>query len=545
MNPPYIDYKISSFSIYFQTFVLFIFYSLYSSELYSRNITIQSDSCDTSSITNCQISDSLSFICDSTKFHLDSIQNHIAELADSSVFTLNRKKNTLMTIGQGIFINTLVWSVDKYFLKRPYSSKGWSTLKDNLKKGFVWDCDALSTNFFDHPYHGAQYFSSARFNGFNYIHSSLFTILGSLEWEEIAETDYPAPNDLFSTVFGGSAFGEIMYRMSNIVLNNKKRGFGRFGREILATLINPTYGVNRLIYGESWKVDEEHYLYHDKHEIPYDIRLSIGSRWEKSKYSDTRCNLSSHISIDYGNWTDLRHNKPFDQFIANLAINPPAYHIPFFSEVNINARLHGWYICNKNNHKSVFSINQDFSYFNNEKEERFKGAKEHLLHLAEPSSLGPAYYYESPHIKHLTSVNLSFIGAYTSDYYYRDYNMGSGLNIKTYNHFKVNKIIDIIFDAGFHYMFTWKGYEKDQIKKFVYKGLNEPYTFSLNQSRKAGDQGYVSFFILKPRIDFLLFDNFYLTAKAQWVFRNSIYTYHDNVKSNYKELFLSLTYRIH
>lgn len=463
---------------------------------------------------------------------------------DSSVFVGVKNKSAGMAIGQGIIINTFVWSIDKWILKRPYCSKGWETLKDNIKKGLVWDCDALSTNFFDHPFHGAQYYNAARVNGFNFYQSTLFALLGSFEWEEIAETDFPAPNDFFSTTIGGSAFGEVTYRLSNIILNNRKRRLNRLNRELLNCIINPTYEVNRILYGEPWMIDNRRFLYHDKNEIPYNIYFSIGSRWTDAKTANSRCNLSAQLKIEYGKWADIEHNKPFDQFLSTFVINPPAYHIPFFSDVNINARLYGWSIKESDNMSCVFSINQDFSYFNNEKEERYKGDMKKILHLAEPSSFGPALYLEMPNFKNLTTANLAFIGAYTSDYYYRGYNMGSGFNVKTYNNLNWKDKIEVTFDAGFHLLFTWKGYEKDQIKLFQSQGKDFPYNFNTHLSRKAGDQGYATFFIIKPRIDVYVLSNVCVSLMAQLAYRNSVYTYHNNINSHYVEYMLSLTYKI-
>ena len=463
-------------------------------------------------------------------------------IRDSSVFVSDKKENWGMAIGQGVFINTLVWSIDKWALKRPYCSTGWETLKENIKRGFVWDCDALSTNFFDHPFHGAQYYNAARVNGLNFYQSSLLTLLGSLEWEELAETDYPAPNDMFSTTIGGVAFGEVTNRVSKILLNNRKRKLSRISCELINSVINPTFEVNRLIYGEAWRIDENKYLYHDKEEIPYNIYISLGSRWADAKTANSRCNVSTQLKIDYGKWTDLRHNKPFDQFMSTFVINPPSYHIPYFSEVNINARLYGWPVKESDNMNCILSINQDFTYFNNEKEERYKGDKRQVLHLAEPSSFGPALYLQTPHYKNLTTTNLAFIGAYVSDYYYRIYNMGSGFNVKSYNNWNWNEKIELTLDFGFHYLFTWKGYEADQIKAFQEQGKEPPYTFK-KEARKAGDKGYATFFMIKPRMDINLFSNVYVSLIAQLANRNSVYKYHENVKSYYNEFIMALTYK--
>jgi hypothetical protein len=100
-----------------------------------------------------------------------------------------------------------------------------------------------------------------------------------MEWEMIAESDYPSPNDVFSTTFGGMAVGEVTHRISNLILNNKRRGFNRVMRELLFTAVNPAGGLVRLSKGDMWKVDDSVFLYHDKSEIPFDCFLSVGGRW--------------------------------------------------------------------------------------------------------------------------------------------------------------------------------------------------------------------------------------------------------------------------
>jgi hypothetical protein len=144
----------------------------------------------------------------------------------------------------------------------------------------------------------------------------------------------------------------------------------------------------------------------------------------------------------------------------------------------------------------------------------------------------------------MLSSNIALIGAYTSDYYYRKYNIGSGFNIKSYLDLNISQCVEFVLDGAFHYLFTWKGYEKDQIKKFQTQGKEPPYDFSLNKSRKAGDKGYTTFFVIKPRVDLRLFNNLYLSAMGQLVFRNSVYKFHKNIKSRYNEFMLTLSYKI-
>lgn len=463
---------------------------------------------------------------------------------DSAIYALPFKKNLWRGVGEGVFVNAFVWSADRWLLGKDYYSKGWPTLKKNLEEGWSFDSDAFPTNFIDHPYHGNLYFTGARTSGCNFWLSSLLTAIGSIEWEEVAETDYPSPNDLFSTTFGGAAIGEVAVRMTNIILNNKKRGFNRVLREVTSFGLAPMRGLNRMVDGDSWRHDESHYLYHDKQEIPYRIRFSTGGRWADTNRSSTRCNANVTILIDYGNWGSVRHNKPYDCFRSTMTFNKMGTHVPLVSEFCINGRLFGWQLSETENHTSVFSINQDFTYYNNEQQERFKGDVKTLLNLTESAALGPAYTLTTKPTTHMFTSNLVFMGGYTSDYYYRNYNMGSGFNIKTYNELRVSKIVSLNLDASFHYLFTWKGYEKDQVRHFDSQGLQQPYIFNFKKGRKGGDKSYATFIVFAPRLDLKLFSNIY--ASAQWKFfvRNSIYKYHKNVRTNYSDLQLSLTFLV-
>lgn len=67
--------------------------------------------------------------------------------------------------------------------------------------------------------------------------------------------------------------------MSSLVLDDSKRGFSRFTREFLGTLICPMRGLNRMITGEMWKVKRSHYKYHDYDRIPVHFSIGAGDRY--------------------------------------------------------------------------------------------------------------------------------------------------------------------------------------------------------------------------------------------------------------------------
>lgn len=110
------------------------------------------------------------------------------------------------------------------------------------------------TNTFLHPYNGSLYFNAGRVNGFNFWQSELFAIAGSGMWELFMEREYPSTNDFIATPIGGAALGEIMYRSSDAVIDERTTGWERAGRELASFIISPMRGINRLVTGEMWRV---------------------------------------------------------------------------------------------------------------------------------------------------------------------------------------------------------------------------------------------------------------------------------------------------
>jgi hypothetical protein len=57
---------------------------------------------------------------------------------------------------------------------------------------------------------------------------------------------------MVTTVFGGTALGESLYRVSDGVLDDRARGFERVVREVAAAAVNPARGITRLATGRAW-----------------------------------------------------------------------------------------------------------------------------------------------------------------------------------------------------------------------------------------------------------------------------------------------------
>ncbi|MBO4339797.1 MAG: DUF3943 domain-containing protein, partial [Bacteroidales bacterium] len=122
------------------------------------------------------------------------------------------KKRPWTAAAYTMVLNGGVWAYDRYITKSEFAEITFSTMKSNVKTGFVWDSDRLATNHLGHPYNGGLYFLGARCCGLNYWQSLPYATAGSLIWELFAEKEPPGLNDLIATPLAGAAFGDVFHR---------------------------------------------------------------------------------------------------------------------------------------------------------------------------------------------------------------------------------------------------------------------------------------------------------------------------------------------
>lgn len=170
-------------------------------------------------------------------------------LPDSADVRMHEHKAFWRAGAETVGFNIGLWAFDRYVLKGHYAYISWNTIKENFRHGFEWDDDHLHTNMFDHPYNGSIFFNAGRSNGFNFWQSELFAIGGSAMWEMFMECEYPSTNDIIATPIGGAALGEVLYRTSDLILDDRSTGGERFGREFAAFLVDPMKGINRIVTG--------------------------------------------------------------------------------------------------------------------------------------------------------------------------------------------------------------------------------------------------------------------------------------------------------
>lgn len=214
-----------------------------------------------------------------------------------------------------------IWTVDRFVLNADYSHVGITTWNTNIKKEWVWDNDKFGVNFIGHPYAGSLYFNAARSQGYNYFQSFPFAVGGSLLWEYFGENTLPSINDMIYTPVNGAFLGEILYRLSSNILDDRTRGANRVFREIAAGLIDPVRGLNRLLQGKSFRrTTMEVYQKEPINIILYSGLQAVTNSLHEG-YGNATYSSIINFQTDYGNPFEVRPRKPFDLFRVRVNLN--------------------------------------------------------------------------------------------------------------------------------------------------------------------------------------------------------------------------------
>ena len=267
-----------------------------------------------------------------------------------------------MGAAAGLFLaEATPWVVDRYIRNVGYVQISAQTVSHNLNPGnWTWDGDGFTTNQFGHPYHGSFFFSAFRVNGYSFWQAAPAAFAGSYIWETLAENQAPAPNDLINTGFGGVVLGEMTYRLANRIISNHSRGAGRQASEVLALLINPTNGLNRLLSGK-WGKPPSGPAQRDS--SPLSAEFDLGARKFKANSEKGGYALYAHVRLLYG--------SPFENYaipFTHIAINAE-FGKDDSSKINIISvygSLAGWRVPSGPSSRHVVVLSANYDYINNE-----------------------------------------------------------------------------------------------------------------------------------------------------------------------------------
>lgn len=457
--------------------------------------------------------------------------------ADSLDIEYYSKKRPWAAAGITFSYNIGIWAFDRFALKADYAYINFNTMKHNLISGFEWDNDQMSTNLFAHPYHGNLYFNSARSNGYNFWQSGLFALGGSAMWELFMENEVPSINDIIATPIGGIAVGEIFYRASDLVLDDRSMGWARFGREFAGFLINPSRGITRITTGDAWRVRSTSGKQFGMPLVNLSISSGIRAIELQGDIFDEGMGWATDIALEYGDKFADDHAKPYDyfNFRANLNIHTAQ---PVIGQLNIIGRLWGDSYETKK-HFFNYGVYQHFDYYDSDTISDLSDKVPYKLGV--PASFGIGGYHKRKSDIKLSfdsyaHLNLLLLSASLSDHYVvdnRDYNLGFGFGWKCGLNTAYKDRIGLSFKYEGYRMYTTKGYPPGyDLSTAVANGLNA-----------QGDKSSAMLHVGNILIDIKLYRKLYLTLSFSGYSRYTDYKYYENVYSFSGDTRLMLTYK--
>ena len=448
-------------------------------------------------------------------------------LPDSADVRLHGHKAFWRAGVETVGFNIGLWAFDRYVLKGHYAYISWNTIKENFRHGFEWDDDHLHTNMFDHPYNGSIFFNAGRSNGFNFWQSELFAIGGSAMWEMFMEREYPSTNDIIATPIGGAALGEVLYRTSDLILDDRSTGGERFGRELAAFLVDPMKGINRIVTGAAWK---KRTTSGRRFGIPpISVELSLGGRFLSLIENDegSRGGAVAEINIEYGDRFAETTKAPYDYFSFLMELQGIKSQ-PLLSRVEITGRLLSKEILERKNVNLNVGLYQHFDYFDSDTIRPERNAMYFPCSvpykMGTPASVGggvmikytPSKLMSLDGYVHLNGIILA--GVLTDFYrdYHRNYNWGSGFSVKAgVNWALSNDRLSVRLANQFYKIYTWNGYDAN-------------YDWSLTPEGKPvdvqGDASHSSFNHLEASVNYRLWKRLYLTGGIDYYSRRTEYT---------------------
>ena len=209
--------------------------------------------------------------------------------------------------------NGLLNLYDRHVNGSDYQST-FSSIRRNLHSSWVVDNDPFRINQLYHPYQGSIYQGFARSAGLDYWTSLGYAFAGSAMWEIAGETTPPSRNYLINTGLGGSFFGEALFRLASLVLENDQ--MPPFWRELSAAAISPPTGFNRWAFGDRFDA------IFASHDPVYYSRLQLGfSTALQNETGPSATNTQAYegiadYAIDYGlpGKPGYTYHRPFDYF---------------------------------------------------------------------------------------------------------------------------------------------------------------------------------------------------------------------------------------
>lgn len=460
---------------------------------------------------------------------------------DSLDVERHEEKHFWRAAGTVVGFNASLWAFDRFVQNADYAHVTLNSIKQNLTSGFKWDNDNLGDNMFLHPYSGNLYFNAARSNGFNFWQSSLFAVAGSAIWEVFCEKEYPSTNDIIATPVGGAVLGEITYRISDTMMDDRTTGAERGVREAGMFLVDPMRGFTRLITGDMWKVRPTSGKQFGTPAVG--IQVSAGAKAMEFSHDgvrDSKFGGSVSLTMEYGDRFEVHSTKPYDYFTMHANLNFVT-HQPILSRLNIQGRLMARELLDHYDDDLSIGLYQDFDYYDSDTISTTLGRCPYKLGV--PASLGLGLMYRNNLTPRMVfdadlHLNAVILGGVLTDYFnldQRNYNLASGFSVKAGAQLTWDKEkFCVSATSSIFRLFTWKGYSPSVNLARVNEG-----TFNV-----MGDRSACTFAVTDISAQIRVWKKLYLGAQLTYFFRHTKYKEYPDVTSNVFMQSLQLIYKL-
>ncbi|MDD4969144.1 MAG: DUF3943 domain-containing protein [Paludibacter sp.] len=434
-------------------------------------------------------------------------------------------KNQLKTAGIILATNLGVWCYDRYIVGGSYARINLNTIRFNFKTGFVGDNDGFMTNLLSHPYHGAVYFNAARMNGLNYWESIPYVAGGSLMWEFFLENEPASINDFLTSTVGGMTLGEMSFRISDRIIDDRSIGFERFKREALITLLSPIRGLNRIISGEAWRHRKIRGNALPSTPVTFysSIGTSILSDMTHKKENSSKM-LGYDLGLVYGNPFDQENEKPFDYFTLRISGNIFSQQSEI-SRVNALGQLvtKDLYV-RKHSPQVSIGIYQHLNYYVIDSDT--KNIFLSPLKISEAASVGPGLLIKcnltnTINLTGSTYLSAILLGGNQCDHYregIRNYNMGSGFSSKLNFDLNYDNRARLSLNLENYQLYSWIG--------------NLPFIEENSGTDSAGEIGNANLSVVTLTLNYKISPHFYLSAEGSYYYRKNHYKYFAEVNQS-------------
>lgn len=449
------------------------------------------------------------------------------------------KKHFWKSAAEVVGFNLGLWAFDRYVQKGDFAYISFNTIKENFKHGLIWDNDKLGTNTFLHPYNGSLYYNAARSNGYNFWQSELFAIGGSFMWEFFMEREYPSTNDFIATPIGGAAIGEMLFRASDALIDERTADAERFEREAAVFIIDPLRGFNRIISGQAWRRSATTGRVFGRPN--FSVRVSAGLKMLEfqGQLKKTHFGFAAQLDMEYGDRFEVKSTKPYDYFTVRAELQGMKSQ-PILSQLEIKGRLLARELFDNYRSQGSIGLYQHFDFHDTD---TIDGIGKVPYKLGIPASVGAGFMFRDIERRRwifdaYLHANVIILGSILSDHYRtdeRNYNWASGFSLKGgINFVFARDLFSLSLNHEFYRLYTWRGYRYGtDLGSVDFRTLNV-----------QGDRSVASFNMTELRLDFKLLKRLYATVAFCNYVRSTHYRDFPDVLSSSMSLRLMMSYKL-